>query len=171
MEAGRLEEAVGLAASLPGKASLHGALLRAKSELDLADGVGGLQAFSKLEAAGASLAPVPGSGLLRKKIHGRMADLGAREAELAWEAGNRELALRLLEKALAVEPSHAGAERVLAKLRAGAEALFYEGYALKEHKPEEARKKLRLVLRLSRPGEDLHARARKWLEALGDEGR
>ncbi|AKU90638.1 FHA domain-containing protein [Vulgatibacter incomptus] len=84
----------------------------------------------------------------------------------ALEGGNLERAAEHLGESLRLDPGNAAAKAAMDKLRGRAEGLFREAYAERNTDPAGARRKLAVVVRLSRPGEALYEKATSWLAKL-----
>lgn len=76
-------------------------------------------------------------------------------------------AYQLLSDALKQQPGHALSESRLAELSRKARDLYYEGYVLKDSQPAETRKIFKRLTQMSRPDNQFHKLASKWLAANG----
>ncbi len=85
-------------------------------------------------------------------------------------AGNLDRAVDHLENALRLHPGHAAATAELDSIREMLPEIFRDAYAGKGQDPEGSKRKLRLVIRLTDPGQELRAKAEKWLGRLESRG-
>jgi hypothetical protein len=88
----------------------------------------------------------------------------AAKAKRQWER-----AVQDAQRTLQVEPSHAGATRLLEELRARAQELYvsrYLGHSAKDLDPEDMLPVLREIMALTPPEDEFHQKAKSWLEKL-----
>lgn len=84
----------------------------------------------------------------------------------ALRRGDPGAARQRFDRALAVQPGYPPAAAERDRLRERAREAFLAGYVEKEASPEEARQKFRLVTTMTGPDDEVHRKARRWLERL-----
>lgn len=122
-----------------------------------------------LEAAWAALQRLGGSAPLEKTVGAKLAPWYHDAGLEALRRGDLGTARERFDRALGVWPGHPPSQRERERLRARARELFLEGYTEKDASPDQARQKFRLVATISGPEEELHRKARRWLERLDGE--
>jgi hypothetical protein len=88
----------------------------------------------------------------------------AAKAKRQWER-----AVRDAQRTLQVEPSHAGATRLLAELKARAQELYaskYLGHGKEDLNPENLLPIFREIMALTPPEDEFHQKAKSWVEKL-----
>lgn len=70
------------------------------------------------------------------------------------------------QRALQADPSHAGANNIVAEMRAKAKDLYLQAYALKDTNPEDAVPKFREVMAMTPSEDETHQKAKSWVEKL-----
>lgn len=86
----------------------------------------------------------------------------------SFKASGRWDKVRLyVAKALQANPGLAEAKKLNNELEDRAQQTYLSGYSLKDTDPDSAIEKFRDVLQMTAPGDELHGKAKNWLEKLG----
>jgi tetratricopeptide (TPR) repeat protein len=108
-----------------------------------------------------------GDGKVRSKLKGYYADGLYLKGIEAYQDKDFVRAYQLLNDALKQKPGHQLSETRLAELSRKARDLYYEGYVLKDSNPAETRKVFRRLTQMTKPDNQYHRLAEKWLVANG----
>lgn len=108
-----------------------------------------------------------GDGRVRAKLKGFYADGLYLKAIEAYQEKDFVRAYQLLNEALAQKPGHQLSETRLAELTRKARDLYFDGYGLKDSNTAETRKIFRRVTQMTKPDNQYHRLAQKWLAANG----
>jgi tetratricopeptide (TPR) repeat protein len=159
--AGRLAEARAAVAGCPTDRcrSVDGALAGVEAALAGDD-------RSELEAGAAAIRFLGGSPSLEKLLGGKLAPWYHAEGLEALRRGNLAGARASFDRALEVRPDHGPSRVERDRLRERAKETFLAAYAEKDATPDRARQKFELVTTITAPDEELHRKARTWLERL-----
>ncbi|MGQ0508514.1 MAG: hypothetical protein ACT4TC_24715 [Myxococcaceae bacterium] len=96
----------------------------------------------------------------------RWANLHYKRAAAARGSGEWALAAESARKAVRADPDHAPAKALLAEAKDEARRVYMDGYTLKETDPEEALQKFREVLEMTTARDELHAKAKAYVEKM-----
>ncbi|HEX5747890.1 MAG TPA: FHA domain-containing protein [Archangium sp.] len=96
----------------------------------------------------------------------RAANIFFKSASAAKASGQYGRAMDNAQRALQADPSHAGANNIVAELRAKAKDLYLQAYALKDTNPEDAVPKFREVMAMTPSEDETHQKAKSWVEKL-----
>jgi tetratricopeptide (TPR) repeat protein len=96
----------------------------------------------------------------------RAANLYFRNASSARVSGQWGKAAEWAKKAVAADPSHAGAAAIVQEVNAKARDVFMMGYTMKDQNPDEAVVRLREVLAMTAPGDEYYDKAQTWISRL-----
>lgn len=83
---------------------------------------------------------------------------------------NLERAFTNFEKTLEADPGHAGAKKEIAAMRDKAKEIYLSGYVEREMNPESAKRKFKIVMKITQPGDENHEKAKKWYDRLEGKG-
>lgn len=130
------------------------------------------------KAAGELIRIVPAALELDKKISGRDGKVRAKlrryyadglylKGIAAYQRKSYSSAYEYLNEALKMRPEHKLAQTRMSELARKAHEIYYQGYVVKDSEPAEARKYFRKVVRMTRPSNQYHKKAKKMLRALG----
>jgi hypothetical protein len=109
-----------------------------------------------------------GPSKMTRNASARMANLFYKMASASRAAGQWARAVEYARLTLQADPQHAGAPHILSELRAKAREMYLGIYAPHrfENDPEAALQIFRDVIAMTPPEDELHQRAKKWLEQL-----
>lgn len=96
----------------------------------------------------------------------RAANIFFKSASSAKASGQYGRAMENAQRALQADPSHAGANNIVAEMRAKAKDLYLQAYALKDTNPEDAVPKFREVMSMTPSDDETHQKAKSWVEKL-----
>ncbi len=96
----------------------------------------------------------------------RASNIFFKSASSAKASGQYGVAMANAQRALQADPSHAGANNIVAELRQRAKDLYLQAYALKDTDPEEAVPKFREVMAMTTSDDETHQKAKSWIEKL-----
>ncbi|WNG56759.1 FHA domain-containing protein [Archangium gephyra] len=96
----------------------------------------------------------------------RAANIFFKSASAAKASGQYGRAMENAQRALQADPSHAGANNIVAEMRAKAKDLYLQAYALKDTNPEDAVPKFREVMAMTPSEDETHQKAKSWVEKL-----
>ncbi len=108
-----------------------------------------------------------GDGKVRTKLKGYYADGLYLKGIEAYQDKDFVRAYQLLNDALKQKPGHQLSETRLAELSRKARDLYYEGYVLKDSNPAETKKVFKRLTQMTKPDNQYHRLAEKWLAANG----
>lgn len=123
-----------------------------------------------LEVALATVRRLGGGGAIEKALGEELAPWYHAAGIEALGRGDVGAARERFDRAIAARPGYSPAMTERDRLRERARQAFLAGYTEKDASPAEARQKFRLVTTITGPDEDVHRKARRWLELL-DGGR
>ncbi|CAM3683785.1 MULTISPECIES: FHA domain-containing protein [Corallococcus] len=75
-------------------------------------------------------------------------------------------AMEFARRALQADPNHAGAANIVSDLRGKAKDLYMQAYSIKDSSPDEALPQFKDVVSMTPPDDELHGKARGWVEKL-----
>lgn len=96
----------------------------------------------------------------------RAANIFFKQASSSKAAGQYGRAMENAQRALQADPSHAGANNIVAELRTKAKDLYMQAYALKDTNPEDAVPMFKDVMTMSTPDDETYQKAKGWVEKL-----
>ncbi|HEX8435731.1 FHA domain-containing protein [Archangium sp.] len=96
----------------------------------------------------------------------RASNIFFRSASSAKASGQFGVAMANAQRALQADPSHAGANNIVAELRQKAKDLYLQAYALKDTDPQEAVPKFREVMAMTSSDDETHLKAKSWIEKI-----
>ncbi|MBM7115613.1 FHA domain-containing protein [Archangium primigenium] len=96
----------------------------------------------------------------------RAANLFYKMASSAKVAGQWGRAMENAQRALQADPSHVGATAIVTEMRGKAKDVYWSAYAIKDSTPEDALPKFRDVVNMTPPDDELHQKAKVWVEKL-----
>ncbi|HYO65375.1 MAG TPA: FHA domain-containing protein [Archangium sp.] len=96
----------------------------------------------------------------------RAANIFFKSASAAKASGQYGRAMENAQRALQADPSHAGANNIVAEMRAKAKELYLFAYSLKDSNPEDAVPKFREVMAMTPAEDETHQKAKSWVEKL-----
>lgn len=108
-----------------------------------------------------------GEGEIRDRLREYYADALYLKGLEAHQDEDFSRAFQLLNQALKIRPGHRLSETRLNDLSAKAKELYYQGYVTKDTDVEETRRIFRRVTQMTRPSNQFHQWAEKWLNANG----
>lgn len=108
-----------------------------------------------------------GEGVIRERLREYYADALYLKGLEAFQDEDFARAYQLFGQALKVKPGHRLSETRLSEISAKAKELYYQGYVLKDTNAEETRKIFKRVTQMTRPENQFHQWASKWLAANG----
>ena len=85
-------------------------------------------------------------------------------------AENLERAYSNFEKAADADSGHSAAKKEMSSMRDKAKEIYLSGYVERELNPESAKRKFKLVMKITAPGDENHEKAKKWLDKLEGKG-
>ncbi len=96
----------------------------------------------------------------------RASNIFFKSASSAKASGQFGVAMANAQRALQADPSHAGANNIVAELRQKAKDLYLQAYALKDSDPQEAVPKFREVMAMTSSDDETHQKAKSWIEKI-----
>ncbi|ATB34509.1 FHA domain-containing protein [Melittangium boletus DSM 14713] len=96
----------------------------------------------------------------------RAANLFYKMASSAKVAGQWGRAMENAQRALQADPGHVGASAIVTEMRGKAKDVYWGAYAIKDSSPEDALPKFRDVVNMTPPDDELHQKAKVWVEKL-----
>lgn len=108
-----------------------------------------------------------GQGAIRARIKEHYADGLFLKGLEAYQDGDYGKSFQLLNQALRASPGHRLSENRIGDLQGKARELYYQGYALKETNAAETRRIFRQIQQMTRPSNQFHQWASKWLAGQG----
>jgi len=96
----------------------------------------------------------------------RAANLFYKMASSAKVAGQWGRAMENAQRALQADPSHVGASAIVTEMRGKAKDVYWSAYAIKDSSPEDALPKFRDVVNMTPSDDELHQKAKVWVEKL-----
>jgi alkanesulfonate monooxygenase SsuD/methylene tetrahydromethanopterin reductase-like flavin-dependent oxidoreductase (luciferase family) len=107
-----------------------------------------------------------GSSKMARNAGTRASNIFFKSASAAKASGQYGRAMENAQRALQADPSHAGANNIVAEMRAKAKDLYLQAYALKDTNPEDAVPKFREVMAMTPSDDETHQKAKSWVEKL-----
>jgi pSer/pThr/pTyr-binding forkhead associated (FHA) protein len=108
-----------------------------------------------------------GEGEIRKRLREYYADALYLKGLEAFQDEDYGRAFQLLNNAIKMQPGHRLSETRISELSRKAKDLYYQGYGLKDTEPSETRRIFRTITQMTRPDNQFHQWASKWLVANG----
>ncbi|MCK6548714.1 FHA domain-containing protein [Myxococcota bacterium] len=160
------------AASGPSSATWVARMKRVKGLLAEAETAHKRKAAAELLRVAPSLLDVDrqialGEGKIRAKVQRYYADALYLKGIEAYAEKDFVKAYQLLSDALRQQPGHELSQTRLAELSRKARDLYYEGYVLKDTNAAETKKIFKRLVQMTKPDNQYHQLAQKWLKANG----
>ena len=108
-----------------------------------------------------------GSGEVRARIKEYYADGLYLKGSEAYQDGDFGKSFDLLNQALRAAPGHKLSANYITDLQRKAAEIYYQGYGIKESNPAETRRMFKQVIQMTRPTNQFHQWAAKWLSGNG----